>query len=240
MLVSLTLITAGTLASGGWGYYRLRQSAQSQPESIDNNGSDPKAAAKEQKGLLSQIIEPIRRIEFLQKKEDNSHKLFLSWATQELGSARLGTWLKGLSEEALIALTREVSDFCSQLGGDLNWLLEYQLNQEPELKEPMTEIVLNYLSACYHAANAWNDIGVFMILKELESEVPNKKYQEEHSDLYTRLVDHKLAAPAPSGLFLAEEQKRYSYMMQEIRKAMRTDRQAFKRVVKELLTNPDK
>jgi hypothetical protein len=236
MLVSLTLITAGTLASGGWGYYRMRQSAEA--ESTNNNGSDPKPSPKEEKGLFSQFIEPIKQLDFLQKKEDNSHKQFLSWATQELGSARLGTWLKELSEEALIALTREISNFCSQLGGDLNWLLESQLNQEPELKEPMTEIVLNYLSACYHAAQAWNDIGVFMILKELESELPNKKYQEEHGELYTRLVEHKLAAPAPSGLFLAEDQKRYSYIMQEIMKAMQTDRQAFKRVVKELLTNP--
>jgi hypothetical protein len=236
MLVSLTLITAGTLASGGWGYYRMRQSAEA--ESTNNNGSDPKPSPKEQKVLFSQFFEPIKQLYFLQKKEDNSHKQFLSWATQELGSARLGTWLKELSEEALIALTREISNFCSQLGGDLNWLLESQLNQEPELKEPMTEIVLNYLSACYHAAQAWNDIGVFMILKELESELPNKKYQEEHGELYTRLVEHKLAAPAPSGLFLAEDQKRYSYIMQEIMKAMQTDRQAFKRVVKELLTNP--
>ena len=235
MFASLTLITTGALAAGGWGYYQLRQSDRMTP--TDDNGAAGNPPPEEQKGFIRQVTEPIKRLQFYKKKEDNSPQQFLSWVKKESGSVKLATWLNHLSEEALVALTHEVSAFCIELGVDLKWLLEHQLDQEPELKQSIKKIVLNYLSACRQAAHAWDDMAVFMILREFESDLPNKKYKEQHGQLYTKLVENKLASPAPPELLLASEEKIYSYMIQEIRKAIQTNRKAFKRVLKEFLTS---
>lgn len=187
--------------------------------------------------LVEKVSEPIKEVgsRIRPQEEDNLAPQLLAWVENESGERLLAAWLKNLPEEALVALSGGVSAFCSELGFEISWLLEHQLDEEPKLKALISQIVLNYLSACYQAALSWADTHTFRMLGELESHLANDKPFVR--ELYFMLGQNKLIQPASSNLFLGQEEELHSYMIEEIRQAMHTNKAAFKRVLKELLTN---
>jgi hypothetical protein len=186
--------------------------------------------------FVEKVSEPIKEASNrISKKEDNSAPQFLTWVEKESGSATLATWLNNLPEEALVALIREASAFSFQFRIEISWLFEHQLDEEPELKAVVSQIVLNYLSVCRQAALAWHNIRAFIAFRELESDLASQKQDQQHERLYLKLVENQLAQLLPPSLFFASKKERSDYAVQQIRQAIQTDREAFKRVFKEVL-----
>ena len=187
--------------------------------------------------LVNKVTEPMKEVgsRIGSKKEDNFGPQLLAWVEQESGERVLAAWLKHLPEEALAALSDGVSAFCSELDIEISWLLENQLDEEPKLKALISEIVLNYLSACHQAALSWGDTRTFRVLTELESHLASDKPFTRQ--LYLMLVENKLVQSVSTNLFLGQEEELEAYMREEIRQARETNKAAFKRVLKDLLTN---
>lgn len=187
--------------------------------------------------LVNKVTDPIKEVRsrINSKEEDHSAQQLLAWVEKEPGAASLAAWLKHLPEEALVVLISEVSAFCSELDIEMSWLLENQLDEEPKLKAVVSEIVFNYLSACRKAALSWDDTRTFRVLRELEGHLASDK--PFAGQLYLMLVENKLVKPASSNLFLGQQEELDRYMKQEILQARETNKEAFKRVVKELITN---
>lgn len=185
--------------------------------------------------LVNKVTDPIKeaRSRINSKEEDHSAEQLLAWAEKEPGATMLSAWLKHIPEEALVVLLGEVSAFCTELDIEISWLLENQLEEEPKLKALVSEIVLNYLSACHKAALSWDDTRAFRVLRELESHlVSDKPFARQ---LYLMLAQNELVEPDSTNLFLGQEKELDRYMKQEILQAREKNKQAFKRVVKELI-----
>lgn len=188
--------------------------------------------------LVEKVREPIKEASHrIGQKEDDSPQELLTWVEKQSGLARLATWLNNLPEEALVGLTREASAFCSQFSIDLRWLLENQLDNEPELKKAISQIVLDYLILCHQAALPWDDIQVFIAFRELESDLASQKHHQLHEILYLKLVENQLAQLVPPSLYFSANKERSVYVAQQIQQAIQTDREAFKRVFKHVLFN---
>lgn len=97
---------------------------------------------------------------------------FRAWADVHFDDPPLHAWIAALSDEGLLALSLEVSRFCSSLGFELAWLVEGELADEPELEARARAIVVLYCQACYHALEAHDGFARFARRRRWASGLP--------------------------------------------------------------------
>lgn len=74
---------------------------------------------------------------------------FAAWATTAIEMDReTAVWFRSLSPDHLAVLTRFVDEFCASMGFELNWLLQEQVANKPDLNNTLTQVVGYYLEAC--------------------------------------------------------------------------------------------
>lgn len=69
---------------------------------------------------------------------------FRAWAAVEINDDALRTWLTALPERDLIRLTRQIRRFCKELNINFEWLLNGEIDHEPEMREKIYEIVVDF------------------------------------------------------------------------------------------------
>jgi hypothetical protein len=167
-------------------------------------------------------------------KQETARK-FQTWADGNIEDSDLKAWLTGLSPEAASALSAQLADFCVNLGFELDWLLEGNMNQDPEIKQEALAVVTAYCRACWNAAQSYTDFELFRLLQEIEQEPFARKRRDLGRRLFGELVKREMAASIPPELLLASEKERQEHMARAIQQATEADRGKFKIVLKDVL-----
>jgi hypothetical protein len=142
-------------------------------------------------------------------------------------------WLDGLSAEETEAFSRRVSSFCSGLNLELAWLVDLQLDDEPELKQAVEEAVVLYCLARWKATQVQGDVKAFVTFQAWQDDPSRREHRELTQKLFSRLVEKGLIAAPPAEFFLASEEERQAHVVQAIRQVAEEDRQAVNTILKE-------
>jgi hypothetical protein len=142
------------------------------------------------------------------------------------------TWLEGLSPQEAETFAQRVASFGSGLKVNLAWLLDEQMDNDPELKQEVEKAMALYCQAYWKAAVAQDDVEAFATFQAWQ-EAPGK-HKELSQRLFARLAEDGLVS-APSELYLASEKERQAHAVQAIRDFAEKDRPAFNAILKEEL-----
>ena len=174
------------------------------------------------------------------KKPANLPQQFLAWIDKvDTVEQPVKDWLHALSEPGLEAFTEHLAAFCSDMGFELEWLVEQQFDQNPELAQATEKIVLPYCRACQQAAAAQEDIEAHKTLQAFEQNPSSRKQQEFGQKLFAKLVQDGLAAANLSDYLAAAPKRRQQQTLQAIQEAVKKDSPAFNRALKEVIRGLD-
>lgn len=209
---------------------RLQAQKKSEQQEKDTAQKQEKQA---ESGSMLQYVTNVRN-RLLGNKQETAKK-FQTWADANIEDSDLKAWLTGLSPEAASALVDQLADFCANLGFELPWLIDEQMDKDPEINQEATAVVTSYCRACWRAAQSYNDFELFKVIGEIEHSPFARKNQELARRLFGELVKREMAASVPPELFLASEKERQEHMATAIKQAAETNRDKFKTVLKDVL-----
>lgn len=174
------------------------------------------------------------------KKSAHLPQQFLAWIDKvDTVEKPVKDWLHALSEPGLQAFTEHLAAFCSDMGFELEWLVEQQFDQNPELAQAAEKIVLPYCRACQQAAAAQEDIEAHKTLQAFEHNPSSRKQQEFGQKLFAKLVQEGLAAANLADYLAAAPKRRQQQTLQAIQEAVKKDRAAFNRALKEVIRDSE-
>lgn len=225
------------LASGGL-FYKYKE-----PDAV---ASVIPSVTDEDNSFTSRITDALARL--LGDKEEETGEKFKEWwgglslaqrkqlyhrLPEQLGE--LTNWLALLDVEEAKIFADQVRTFSESQNFELSWLLNEELNNEPELKEAFEEAVTLYSLAYFRVLQVEEELRLFITFRAWQENFSAKGSQELTQDLFAALVEKGLAAPAPTKLFLAENKRRQKHAESAIRQAADKDKKAFYAILKEVM-----
>jgi len=96
-------------------------------------------------------------------------------------------------------------------------------------------MVISYCTACWQAAQGYTDFELFKVIDEVEQNPFSRKTRTISSKLFANLVKEELAPSVPAELFVSDEKERQAHMTQAIQQVAANNRDAFKRVLRDVL-----
>jgi hypothetical protein len=147
----------------------------------------------------------------------------------------LKNWLATLDAEEAETFANQVAAFSSSMNLELSWLLDQELNDDPNLKQTFEEAIALYCLANFRAAQVQEELRLFITYRAWRENPSGKGYKELTQELFAKLVDKGLAEPAPTNLFLAPNKRRQKHAESAIREAAAKDKQAFYGLLKEAI-----
>ncbi len=196
-------------------------------------GKETETAKSVQKtnGRLTKLRDKVTR-----RKQKELPKKFQAWAAKMLTEEQgLKDWLTALSPEEAQSFTKQVAAFCADLNLDLSWLVERQLDKDPELEQTASSVVVFYCLSCQQAAQAQGDFKAFDAFQSLLQKPSNKVKRTLSQKLFAELVKQEMAPAISPEFFLAPEKERQAYMMESIQKAADADRSKFNDILKQVM-----
>ena len=161
---------------------------------------------------------------------------FQAWFANQAGAeAHVQAWIDSLPEDGLEAFTDHLAGFCSQMGFELAWLLEQDLNLYPDVANSATQIVLHYTNACQQAASAQADLKAYTMLKMFEQNPRDRKHQALVQALCAKLTDAGLVAVSMPEYMMATAKEQQQIAIDAINEAASKDHAAFLRIFQETL-----
>jgi len=167
-------------------------------------------------------------------------QLFQTWASENIEDSGLREWIASLSLDQVKALTDELTVFCQSLGFELSWLLNKELDQNPELKGTVKETVVSYCMACWQAAQAQTDLDVFKIYQAIINNPSSRESRTHAPVLFTELVKREIVSPMPPDLVTGAKKDQHDYIVTTIREAGDKDTKTVYSVLEEILQRPPK
>ena len=146
-------------------------------------------------------------------------------------------WLQGLSPEDAKTFVQAVSDFGSTLSVERGWMLDGQMDNDPELEKSVRDAMARYCMAYWKTAQAQDDVQAFAVFQDWQAAPRKRKHRELTQKLFTRLVEDGVVS-VPSEIYVASAKKRKNYVVQAIRDFAEKDRPAFNVILKQVLASP--
>lgn len=157
------------------------------------------------------------------------------WYADWPGAAEnFSAWLAGLSPKETTVFCDKVAHFCASLGFDLAWLVDDQLNGQPELKRAVEEAVALYSVTAWRASQVEAEVRAFMAYQQWLAH-PNKQ-RALGQKLYGELIQKGLVTPTPD-LYLAPEKERVAAAARAIKQIAADKPDAFTAVLRGII-NP--
>lgn len=148
-------------------------------------------------------------------------------------------WFASLTPEQFKALRSDLTAFCANLGFDLVWLVEQASFKPAALEETGKAIVSHYCQAVRAAVLAHEEMEAVQRYHAFLANPSQKENLAFGQQLYSRLVEEKLAPPAAPELLMAEEKERQSFAVTAIQSAAQQHGEAFGQVLKRVgLSDP--
>jgi hypothetical protein len=160
---------------------------------------------------------------------------FRAWAVATSDDQAVKDWLNALSEEGLQSFTKHLGAFCSDMGFELTWLLDQQLERTPHLAQSAQRIVLDYCRACQQSAAAQEDLEIFKKLQALEQHPTSKKNQALGEQLFAKMIEAELVSGSMSSYLAISPKERQQRLVEAIKEASERDTMTFNRLVKDVL-----
>jgi hypothetical protein len=172
---------------------------------------------KSQKDALARLREWLTKIASENKSPDD----FVSWLTS-------------LSDKEIEALNKKLASFGNYLNFELDWLLSSELENDPQIRQALSEVVLFHSLALWKASQVQDDIEAFVILRDWQKNPLKRGHETLNQQLFAELVKQGLASTPPPELFLATEKERQAFIIDNIEQAISNDKQAVSALLKEL------
>lgn len=231
IIIAVIAVVVATIAI----YYDRRAQERKQiaspqdQKSVEAKTTEGGEAAPQKSNVMENMTGWVRRLTGNRQVES---RRFQEWADANIKNHDLKEWIVNLSPEAAQALTEQVAEFCVNLGFELEWLLEGRLAQDPEIEAGAREVVVSYCSACWRATQEFADFELFKTMRAIEQNPFDRAHHGISRKLFAELVKADLAPSVPAELFVASERERQEHMTQAIRQASTSDREAFKRALR--------
>lgn len=148
-------------------------------------------------------------------------------------------WLAARNPEEAQILTKQIASFAHDANFDLSWVTEEQLDQNPQLKEALSEVVIFYCMANFKTSQFASQIKAFVIFKRWQKKPDSPELHEFSRLLFARLIDKGLVKPAPSDLFLASEKERQKYAVAAINQSAEKAQDSFNATLEEVILSLD-
>jgi hypothetical protein len=145
-------------------------------------------------------------------------------------------WFASLTPEQFKVLRSELTAFCAELGFDLVWLVEQASFKPAALEETGKTIVTHYCRAVRAAVLVHEDMQALQRYQAFLSNPTSKENLALGQQLYTRLVDAKLAPAATPELLMAEEKERQRFAVEAIQAAAAANDKAFSALLKTVVS----
>jgi hypothetical protein len=166
-------------------------------------------------------------------------QIFRTWAATTFADTPvLQQWLAQLSDEAVEALMAKLSEFCIDLGFQLDWLLEGKTAQDATIAPRLQTIATQYIHSCYEAYLTQDDIRVFEVWLEYNEQPFGKKQQDLAERTLTRLIDVGVSPQAARSLLTMPNKERDVYIHHAVQEAAEKHPHAFRSVLKSVITAP--
>jgi len=172
----------------------------------------------------------------MDKQPEDFPPRFREWAVQASDDPAVKNWLKALSDEGLKAYAKHLSRFCTDMGFELEWLVEEQLEKrDMHLAQTAKRIVLLYCQACQQASTCQEDLEVHKQLLSLEQKPGGRRNRTFGEKLLAKLVEANLATTSTAEFIGASATERQQIIAAAINEASSKDQGAFSRLVREVL-----
>ncbi len=171
------------------------------------------------------------------RQQKKTPKEFIAWVESLEPSGNpmvteLKNWLATLEPKEIHQLMNQVAAFGAPFDFDLVWLLDGQVHSNLQLKQALEETVVWYCLANSNINLVADDIQAFIVFQAWQKDPNNKKQQQFSQQLFAKLVDEGLAAPAPADLFLASNKRRQKHAVEAIQEAAKQHPDAFNTALK--------
>ena len=174
----------------------------------------------------------------MRRKDPNLPGQFREWIAKTCADdPAVNNWVQGLSQEGLQAFTNHLSMFCHEMGFELAWVVQQQLEIQPELAQTFAQVVAHYCRACQQAAAAQDELEVYKTLQAFEHNPASKKTQAFGQKLFAKVVEAGLTSVSMSAYLIAAPKEQQQYMVRAIREAAKTNHTVFNRLLKEVVSD---
>lgn len=172
------------------------------------------------------------------KKVDDQGARFRVWTIHAFANqSALSQWLNSLPDPAIQALATHTAAFCTEMGVELDWLLEQQVQQSPLAKD-LSTMISHYLQACYTGVLAQDGVRAFKSFHEFDQNPYGQANKAFVQTLFQTLLDQKLTPPVAATFNQSPEHERQIYMVQAIRRAAELEPTRFQGAVLKAVKTP--
>ncbi len=201
LLIILALAIVGLWLKRDWEARRLaEQQTQAETAAADNNQSStsPLAPLRE------------RAAQLLGTKQPRMGAKFRQWMPQAFDKEpELRSWLAGLSDEQLDALTTHIDAFAGEMGFQLSWLLDQEVAQQPALAQSLTRVVVDYCRACHHSVNLQEELEIYKTIRQYQQAPHTQPNRALGEALFGKLLEQGLTpVKVAEHLALPEKERR--------------------------------
>lgn len=151
---------------------------------------------------------------------------FKAWIENHLNDHEmLQAWLLSLPDEAFKTLTGQIVFFCTDLNIDFRWLIEGELELDPQTGNTVKQIVVLYCEACLKSVQIQDDLTRFSQYQELLNRFERGEQDDLGRRLLTRLNEEQVIPNIAPAIFLAPAKDRRDYILTTLRTAAQKDRE---------------
>jgi hypothetical protein len=248
LLLVLLVVAAGTAAiilDRRWRAQRTLKEAT--PAADASTSATASAGEASDATVISKMTErvtsalrsvPMVGDRLMRRKDPNLPGQFREWIAKTCADdPAVNNWVQGLSQEGLQAFTNHLSMFCHEMGFELAWVVQQQLEIQPELAQTFAQVVAHYCRACQQAAAAQDELEVYKTLQAFEHNPASKKTQAFGQKLFAKVVEAGLTSVSMSEYLIAAPKEQQQYMVQAIHEAAKTNHVVFNRLLKEVASD---
>lgn len=227
LLIILALAIVGLWLKRDWEARRLaEQQAQAETAAEGNNQSStsPLAPLRE------------RAAQLLGAKQPPIGAKFRQWMTQAFDKEpELRSWLAGLSDEQLDALTTHIDAFAREMGFELRWLLDQEVAQQPALAQSLTRVVADYCRACRHSVNLQEELEVYKAIRQYHQSPDSQPSRALGEALFGKMLEQGLTPIKVAEHMALPEKERRRQVVAAVQQAATEKPLVFQKLVKEVV-----
>jgi hypothetical protein len=248
LVLVLLVVAAGTLSVMLDRRWRAQQTLkETSPAAAASTSATASAEEASDATVISKVTDrvasalrgvPLVGDRLMRQKDPNLPGQFREWIAKTCADdPSVNNWVQGLSQEGLQAFTNHLSVFCSEMGFELAWVVQQQLDIQPELAQTFAQVVAHYCRACQQAAAAQDELEVYKTLQAFERNPASKKTQAFGHKLFAKVVEAGLTSVSMSEYLIAAPKEQQQYMVRAIREAAKTNHVVFNRLLKEVASD---
>ena len=171
------------------------------------------------------------------KKHRYMRTMMLEWG-DHIDKHGVGAWLHSLPLDQLNVLTNDVAAYAKDMGFDLLWLLDNQID-DVDLHEHVTQTIFKYVQSFFIAAEFQDDLELYKVLVEFLNNMGTRRHRTHAEKIYKRLNTEGVIPDADAEVLFKNRATRIHHIEEAIREAAQSHRSALKLAVRDIIINKE-